>query len=69
MKGPLKLTIEDAGQAYVDNAVYVEPKRKSIIAASVEHAFTPNRRQPARILVGHQRVRLNWVKPPKPPIA
>ena len=64
MKGPLQPTIARAGQAYVDDGVYINPKRPSIIAQSVQHAFEPNRRQPERILIGYARVKLNWITPP-----
>jgi hypothetical protein len=69
MKGPLRQTITHVGQSYVDEPVYAEPKRKSIIEISLQRAWRPNARQPQRIQIGTQRVRFNWIKPSTKPTA
>ena len=69
MKGPMQPAITHAGQAYVDDPVYVEPKRKSIIEETLQRAWNPRARQPQRIQIGHDRVRLNWIKPSTKPTA
>jgi len=57
----LRPTIEHEGQRYFDDAVYVEPKRVSILERQIAGIF--KRRLEERIKVGYDRVRLNWMKP------
>lgn len=54
-------TIRQHGQRFVDEAVLVQPVRESAIASSVREAF--HRPPAAPVVVGYERVFLNWIKP------
>ena len=58
----LTLGIEREGQQYVDEPVKVRPQQRSAIELSVAAAFG-NKGGPQTITIGHQRVRLRWMKP------
>jgi hypothetical protein len=54
------------GQSYYDEPVYAIPKRETrdLIRDAVESAFGgPGYRPRKPIVVGHERVRLRWMKP------
>lgn len=55
-------TIEEAGQPFVDQPVYAFP-RWSVLNESVARAFNPRHRPKMPIILGHNRVRLNWIRP------
>jgi len=57
----IKDHIEREGQRFVDEAVYAMPKRRATIEASVQQAFGREGAKP--IVLGHERVRLRWMKP------
>lgn len=61
MKTELKTVIEREGQPYVDEPIRANPKAVSEIAASIAKAF--DRSLPKSLTIGHQRVRLRWMKP------
>jgi hypothetical protein len=56
----LKPTIEREGQEYVDDPVFVDPVRSTPIERSLAAAY--GRKLPQPIQVGHERVRLQWMK-------
>jgi hypothetical protein len=58
----LKPTIQRQGQKYVDDPIYIDAKQVSIIESSVARAFG-RRAQKRPLLVGHERVKLKWIKP------
>lgn len=62
MKGPIKTTIHE-GQTYYDETVLAKPRAdlRTPIADSVATIFGSH--QPTPIVVGHNRIRLRWVKP------
>lgn len=58
--------VKREGQKFLDEPVYASPKPELItnIALSVGAAFNEGRpRAPRRILLGHERVQLRWMKP------
>lgn len=59
--GALKKQIAKEGQRYFDQPISIFPKRPTQVSAAISHAFgaTP----PSPIIVGHERVRLRWMKP------
>jgi hypothetical protein len=57
----LLTTIERDGQEFLDEPVYVHPKKLSLIEASIAKAF--NIAMSAPIAVRHERVKLRWMKP------
>lgn len=64
MSRPLLPDITRKGQPYVDEPVFVEPKRPSELAYAVGRCFTSAiemaRRTPPRIQTGWDRVILRW---------
>lgn len=65
MSTDLKTTIKD-GQRYVDEPVYVDPKREpfDVLRASVALALGGQKEPPKHsIVVRHERVRLRWLRP------
>lgn len=56
-------SIRKKGQAFVDEPVHATPVASSPIARSVRLAF--GSQEPRRILLGYERVWLNWITPPK----
>ncbi len=64
MSAPIRPTIEHKGQPYVDEPVFVEPKRPSELAYNVGRCFNSAqvmaRRTPERVQVAWQQVFLNW---------
>lgn len=69
MRGPLKTTIEAHGQSYLDRAIEeVARVRREIagpIATTVRDMIGSAHPSPLVMIVGYERVRLNWVKPRK----
>lgn len=57
----LQTTIDRDGQSYVDDPVYAFPKMPTPVESAVAAAF--EREMPRPITVGHERVRLRWMKP------
>ena len=57
----LKTTILSEGQEYLDEPVYVFPKPITQIEASMAAMYGLRLPQPK--LIGHDRVRLRWMKP------
>ena len=60
MRQPLKTDVERHGQAYVDEPILVHPKITPL-GAEVMKAF--GRAPPKPVTIGHDRVRLRWMKP------
>lgn len=60
-RGELKPSITGERQRYVDDPIYLEPKRRSQIEAAVADIF--KRPPPQSLLAGHNRVRLRWMTP------
>lgn len=58
----LRERIERVGQLYVDEPIVATPWKPSAIEASVAAAFGV-KAQKKPIVVGHERVRLRWMKP------
>ena len=54
-----KITRE--GQPFYDEAVYATPKPASPVEASIAAMF--KRQLPQPMQIGHERVRLQWMKP------
>ena len=61
----LKTQIMKSGQPYFDEPVHLHPKPPEMMALHVKVALYPERplKMPKSLLVGHERTRLNWVKP------
>ena len=60
MNKPLLTTIKD-GQPYVDEPVYLEPKRESKLQTSIREIF--ERPAAPQLLSHYDRVKLRWMKP------
>ena len=60
MKGPILHKVTHKGQKYVDDAIYIHPKKKTTIERSLQIAWNPTEREQAPILVGFERVILQW---------
>lgn len=50
------------GQQFVEDPIYLLPKRPSLVEISVAEAFGKYQIKP-RLLQGHERVKLRWVNP------
>lgn len=56
----LRETIAKDGQAYIDEAVVAWPKPPDVLEHSLAAAF--NRPLPERVVLGHERIKLRWLK-------
>lgn len=54
--------IKKAGQPYVDEPIYILPKKEGAISRSVRAAFG-DQTTVNPLLVGHERVKLRWMTP------
>lgn len=54
--------IEHEGQPFVDEPIRVHARQRSILERSVGQIFGSND-EPPSITVGHNRVKLRWMKP------
>ncbi len=61
MIGPIKLSVEKEGQRYVDELVYVYPKKQPPIEFELAELF--HRALPRPIQIGYDRMPLRWVTP------
>lgn len=62
----LKTGIERIGQPYVDDPIFVAPRSDllSPLGMAISAAFNDGAPDiPPRLVVGHERVKLNWVRP------
>lgn len=58
----LVTTIKREGQPFVDEPIYVDPKPVSYLRRAIAAAFGSE--VPMRpVIIGYERVRLNWIKP------
>lgn len=58
-------TITHAGQEFVDDPVWADPKSEFISPIATAIAGMFGRKPPKPIKVGYARVQLNWMKPDK----
>lgn len=67
MPAKIRTTVQHDGQRYVDEPIYrdLRPREelRTDIAASVAAAFGHPQAKAIREVVGHERVRLRWMKP------
>ncbi len=63
----LRTTISHEGQKYVDDPIYAmhkpRPEEMSPVRMGLAQMFGSPTPQPIQELVGHERVRLRWMKP------
>ena len=53
--------ITKAGQRFVDDPVFANPRKETTIESSIRVAF--GRRMVRRIILGYERIRLKWIRP------
>ena len=57
----LETAIRRAGQPFYDEPVMARPKRKSFLELSLMEIFGSKEKK--SIVLGHERIRLRWMKP------
>jgi hypothetical protein len=59
----LKIGIVSENQEYIDKPVYAIPKKASLISRSLSSVFNGKDNSPKPLEIGHERVKLRWLKP------